>query len=579
MLAAGVISLAACDRAAPPQAAPAPVANATAAAGAPVASASWPAFVDVFVEAYFKANPAFAVLQGRHEYDGVFPDWSRAGIQQEVARLHVMRDRAQAFAAASLDAAQKFERDYLLARIDNDLFAIEVAQRPFKNPAFYIGDALDPSVYVSRPYADADTRARAFIKYARGVVAAAPLIRANLPEVMPATFVKLGVAGFGGLAQFYRKDVPLAFVDVKDAAVKAELIGALPAAANAMQGLADSIEASRAKATAPEPLGAENYAKMLRMTERVDVPVAAIEAAGRADLARNLTALREECAKLAPKASLVACTQTVMADKPVGGAVAGARKQLAQLRQFIVDKDLVSIPGTEQAEVVEAPPFNRQNFAFIQIAGPYDKGLPSQYNIAPPDPSWSKAEQAAYVPGRDSLLFTSAHEVWPGHFLQFLHSNRVQSKIGQLFVGYAFAEGWAHYSEEMMWEAGLGQGDPAVHIGQINQALLRDVRLLCSIGMHTEGMTLEQCDAMFREQALQNAGQARQQAARGTYDPGYLYYTLGKLMIRKLRTDWTASRGGRAAWKQFHDEFLSYGGPPIPLVRAAMMGPGAGPAL
>jgi len=260
------------------------------------------------------------------------------------------------------------------------------------------------------------------------------------------------------------------------------------------------------------------------------------------------------------------------ADKPIGGAVEGARAQLTTLRQFLIDKDLVTIPGTEEAKVAEAPPFNRWNFAYIEIPGHYEKNLPSVYYIAPPDPKWPKAEQDAYVPGNSDLLFTSAHEVWPGHFLQFLHANRAQWKFGQLFVGYAYAEGWAHYTEEMMYDAGLGDDAPEVHIGQLSNALLRDVRYLSAIGLHTGGMTMQQSEQMFRDKALQDPGNARQQAARGTYDPGYLNYTLGKLMIMQLREDWTKSRGGRAGWKAFHDAFLGYGGPPVPLVRAQMLG-------
>jgi len=246
------------------------------------------------------------------------------------------------------------------------------------------------------------------------------------------------------------------------------------------------------------------------------------------------------------------------------------------LRQFVVDHDLVGIPGTEQALVAEAPPYQRSNFAYIDIPGPYDKGMPSVYYIAPPDPSWSKADQEAYVPGKSVLLFTSAHEVWPGHFVQFFHANRSPFDFGRLFVGYAYAEGWAHYTEEMMWEAGLGNGAPEAHIGQLSEALLRNVRFLCAIGMHTQGMSVASCETLFREQAYQDPGSARQQAARGSYDPAYLNYTMGKLMIRKLRADWTANRGGRAAWRAFHDGFLSYGGPPIPLVREQMLGTAGG---
>ena len=160
----------------------------------------------------------------------------------------------------------------------------------------------------------------------------------------------------------------------------------------------------------------------------------------------------------------------------------------------------------------------------------------------------------------------------PGHFLQFLHANRSKSLFGRVFVGYAFAEGWAHYTEEMMWDAGLRDGDLATHIGQLSNALLRDCRFLSAIGMHARSMSQEQSLRMFREQCYQDEGNSKQQSARGTYDPAYLNYTLGKLMIRKLRDDWTASRGGRSAWKAFHDAFLNYGGPPIPLVRQQMMG-------
>jgi uncharacterized protein (DUF885 family) len=242
---------------------------------------------------------------------------------------------------------------------------------------------------------------------------------------------------------------------------------------------------------------------------------------------------------------------------------------------------VVSIPTNDEALVMEAPIYNRSNAAFINTAGAYDKGVASIYNIAPPDPKWSKAEQAAYIPGEAALLFTSVHEVWPGHFLQFLHSNSNPDKLEGLWVGYAYAEGWAHYCEEMMFEMGLGKGDAETHIGQLSEALLRDVRLLSAIGLHTHAMTVAQSEKMFREQAFQDPGNARQQAARGTYDPAYLNYTLGKLMIMKLRADWLAkgaagaAAGDKSRWHEFHDKFLSYGGPPIPLLRKELVGEGA----
>jgi uncharacterized protein (DUF885 family) len=309
----------------------------------------------------------------------------------------------------------------------------------------------------------------------------------------------------------------------------------------------------------------------------VTTPVQQLEAIGQADLDRNLAALKDACARFAPKASIEACIAKMNADKPKGGPVEGARQQLGQLKQFLIDQDIVSIPGEEEALVDEAPPYQRQNSAYINIPGPYDKGMPSVYYIAPPDPKWSKAEQQAYIPGSADLMFTSIHEIWPGHFLQFLHANRAPWRFGQLFVGYAFAEGWAHYSEELMIEKGIAANAPELHVGQLSNALLRNVRYMCAIGLHTKGMSVEECERLFREQGYQDAGNARQQAARGTYDPAYLNYTMGKLMIRKLRADWTSSRGGEKAWKAFHDELLSYGGPPLPLVRGQMLKNDSGP--
>ena len=236
-----------------------------------------------------------------------------------------------------------------------------------------------------------------------------------------------------------------------------------------------------------------------------------------------------------------------------------------------MQEDLVSIPGTEEALVDESPPYARSNFAYINIPGAWEKNQPSVYYISPPNPAWPEDVQANYVAGEADLLFTSIHEVWPGHFLNFLHANRASFFYGRVFVGYAFAEGWAHYTEEMMLDAGLRAGDPEARIGQISNALLRNARFLSTIGLHTRGWSVEDSKQFFIEEAYQSEGTAIQQAARGTYDPAYLNYTMGKLMIKRLRDDWTATRGGRSAWREFHDTFLSYGGPPIPLVRQQMM--------
>lgn len=535
-------------------------------------NADWAKFSAAFLEGYFKQDPYFAVYQGRHEFDGKLPDWSEAGLKAQAAFLQDSIAKAEGFAARKLSKEQLFERDYLLAVARGKLFWLTDADQPHNNPAYYIGGGLDPNVYIARPYADAPTRMKAFIAFAKNVPTAAAQIKANLKMPMPLSFIDYGKAGFGGLADYYKGDAKAAFASVKDAALQKEFDEAADAASVAMRDLATWIESGRPKATQNFALGPERFARMVQAAEMVDTPLDELERIGQADMKRNQDALKAACAQYLPGGTIAACFAKMNAKKPEGGVVAAARKQLPGLKAFILEKDLVSIPGTEEAQVEESPPYNRQNSAYIDIPGPYEKGLPSVYYISPPDPSWSKAVQDGYIPGEKDLLFTSVHEVWPGHFLNFLHANRSKFTFGKVFVGYAFAEGWAHYTEEMMWDAGLDNGNPETHIGQLSNALLRNCRYLSAIGLHARGMTQEQSRKMFVEQCYQDEGNARQQAARGTYDPAYLNYTMGKLMIRKLREDWIKDKGGRDAWKQFHDGFLSFGGPPIPLVRAQMMG-------
>ncbi|MGH8578578.1 MAG: DUF885 domain-containing protein [Gammaproteobacteria bacterium] len=483
-------------------------------------ASDWDSFVNRFVEDYFIARPNFAVHAGRHEFDGKLPDWSRDGLEKEVERLDANRKRALQF---------------------------------------------DPAV-------------RAYISYAKAVPRAVEQIR-NLRTPLPRTYVDVGKTVFGGLATYYQNYVAKVFAAVRDVSLQKEFQAANEQAMRAMKGLEQWFEAQHAQATDDFALGSELFLQMLRDTEGVEVAIERLEEIGREDLNRNLRALRLACARFAAQRTIAECIAAVQADKPNDGAVSGARQQLPDLKRFLLSKGLVTIPGTEEAEVAESPPYQRWNPAYIDILGVFERGLPAVYYVAPPDLSWSATEREAYISAKATLLFISVHEVWPGHFLQSLHAKRSPSKLGQLFASYGFSEGWAHYAEELMWEAGLGEGDPKLHIGQLLDALRRDVRFLSALGLHARGMTVHDSEQVFHELAYQDPGNARQQAARGTFDPAYLNYTLGKLMIQKLREKWTASRGGRKAWRAFHDRFLSYGGPPIPLVRKAMLGPDAGSPL
>jgi hypothetical protein len=545
------------------------VSPASAQSGATTADAAWDADVARFIAGHFAANPVTAVYAGRHEFDGQLPDLSEAALRQDLARVEAARARIQAVDPATLSESRQRERAYLLASLDVDLFWKKEAEWPRRNPAYYLG-LLDPEIYLSKPYASLETRMRAYIAYAREVPRAAAQIRANLRTPMPAPWIEYGINAFGGFAQFYAADVTAVFADIKDPQLQQQLADANAGAAKAMQELADWLVTERKRATQDYALGPQLFSRMVAATEQVDVPLARLQQIGQADMERNLAALRSVCATYAPGKTLRECADKANLHRPEGGSVAAARRQLPELRDFVATKGIVTIPGPEQALVEAAPPYNAQNFAYINTPGPYEsKDVPGVYYIAPPDPRWTPAEQAQYVGGEGTLLSTSVHEVWPGHFLHFLHVNRNPSQVAQLFQSYAYTEGWAHYTEEMMRDEGLRQGSPEWHVGQLLSALRRNARYLSAIGLHTQGMTVAQSEQVFID-ALADPGNARQQALRGTYDPAYLNYTLGKLMIMKLRDDWMAAHP-QATLRDFHDAFLSYSGP-VPLVRKLMLG-------
>jgi hypothetical protein len=547
------------------------LAEAPPAAPAATAQKTWPEFVDAFIESRFKADPYFAVDSGRHEFDGRMPDFSRAALDANIAQLRGQLAELDAYDAAAFTPEHRFEREYLRWVIEKELFWLAELGEPFRNPTWYLG-RLDPSMYLTREYAPLPKRLEGFLGYARSVPELAAQIRANIRVPIPKPFIERSVAAYGGFATFFRDEMPAFYRQLPDGQLKRDLTEATAAAAVAMDELTRWLDAQRATATDDFALGAAKFSQLLRETERVDIPLEELELVGRKDLARNLAALREACGVYAPKVKLSACVAKMRADKPTGGTVEGARAQLAELRKFVIDRKIVTIPNQEQALVAESPPYNRGNFAYISIPGPYENpAVKVTYYVAPPDAKWSAAERNAYLPGKAYLLFVSAHEVWPGHYLQSQFANGNPSRVAALWWNYSFGEGWAHYAEEMMYDAGLGDARPAMRIGMLANALLRDVRFISAICLHTGCMSLDESEKMFREEAFADAGNARQQALRGTYDPGYLAYTLGKLMIRKLRADWLAANPD-ASQQQFHDRFLSYGVPPIPLVRAQMVG-------
>ncbi|UCH64680.1 MAG: DUF885 domain-containing protein [Ignavibacterium sp.] len=529
----------------------------------------WDAFVEDFIAIYFELNPTDAVDAGLHQYDGEFPDLSQDGIQTLIDWLHVQKDSLSRYNDELLTKKQQFEKQYLDAIIDKKLFWLESARTPFKNPAFYLG-TINPSVYLTREYAPLDARMKAFIHYANNLPDVLKLMKSNLELPLPHTYAELGRSAFRGYTSFFSNDVPKIFESVDNEELQQEFSLANEGAIKAVKQMEEWFDSILPESNGSFALGKEKFKEMLWATERIDISIEELKEAALKDFERNLNDLTEACSKLMPGISIPECLKMVSSNKPTGGAVQGAKEQLESLKKFLIDKDIISIKGDADALVDEAPPYNRWNFAYINIPGTYEDELPSIYYIAPPDPSWPPKVQKGYVPSKTKLLFISVHEVWPGHFLHSLHRNKSEYNLAKVFWGYAYGEGWAHYTEEMMYDEGLGNFEPEYKIGQLENALLRNGRFLSAIGLHTEGMTVQESEKMFIEKGYINTGDAKQQAARGTFDPAYLNYTMGKLMIMKLKEDWLKENPDNTL-KDFHDTFLSYGGPPIPMVRKDML--------
>lgn len=546
----------------------------------PAASAQLTTVIERFYWDDLERNPPRGSRLGYHQYDGRLPDVSPAAIASDEQRLRAAKAELEGVDDAALSARERLERDVVLYAIRGSLFAHE-RRTAFREPQSYVGP-LALTSYVSRPYAPAEQRARAVIAVARASGAFLAQADANLERALPRPWIDTALGQVRGMAEFARRDVEPALGPLP-VELQAELHAALDQMARALDGFAGALQARLASANDDYALGEATFLRMLEETQGVPTTLGALERVANADLERNLAALAAAARELDPTRSTADVVAQVIADKPALDAVlTEAEGQAQRARAFVLDRGIASIPSEHVAEVRATPPFMRYNLAFLDGSGPFEKRrLPSFYYISPPDPSWPAEKQRGYVPDRWSLLSVTVHELWPGHFLHSLHIKQTGSRVLRTFRNYAMSEGWAHYAEDLMWEQGFTP-DPRFRIGQLLMALLRNVRLVCSYGLHARGMTVAEAAALFRDEAFEDDGDAQQQAVRGTFDPMYGSYTLGKLMIQKLRADHErelTANGTPWSLRAFHDRFLSYGAAPIPLIRAQMLGADAGPAL
>ncbi|HHH30112.1 MAG TPA: DUF885 domain-containing protein, partial [Polyangiaceae bacterium] len=301
-------------------------------------------------------------------------------------------------------------------------------------------------------------------------------------------------------------------------------------------------------------LGREGFSRFVEAQEGRAIPLETFEAMAEKDLARN-------------KAAYQKLAETVKVTRPRPSELLQAATDLMnESRQFVIDRDLITIPSEDRCKLEETPPFMRWNAAFLNMAGPFDAAKEAYYYITLPNPSWPKEEQEGYIFPHGVLSSTTIHEVYPGHFLHGLWIRKAPTRVQKIFDSYSFTEGWAHYVEEMMIEQGWAKDDPRRHLGQLSDALLRNCRFVAALAIHAKGHSLDQVAKRFEEDCFQDKATAREQAVRGTFDPGYFAYTLGKLQIMELRETLKGELGERFELKRFHDAMMGYGAPPVALI-------------
>lgn len=545
-----------------------------------VAQSSYNDLVEAYFSFYLGTSPSLATSLGFHEYDGKFEDFSEAAHGARQLKLHEYLKKFQAVDRSKLTALQSDDVEIMIHTIQANLLEEERIQQWRRNPDIY-SSACTGSIYalIKRNFAPVEDRMRSVISRETQIPAALKTA-SKLLQNPPKIYTEIAIQQLPGIIGFFQSTVPDAFKDVKNTSLTAEFQKnnqAVIAALTEYQNFLQKDLLPRSNGTFA--IGAENYRLKVSYEEMVDIPLDRLLEIGYAQLHKDQKAFEETAKLIDPSKSADEVKATIVKDHPSATElIPAAQKMLDGLRQFLIDKKIITVPGGAQAKVIETPPFARAvTFASMDTPGPYEtRATEAYYNITLPDPSWTAEKKEDYLRGYNYPLLSNVnvHEVWPGHYTQFLwvKNNPELSKVRKLTGSGSNAEGWAHYSEEMILDEGFGNHDPKLRIGQLVDALLRDARFIVGIQMHTKGMTMEQAQEFFVKEGHQQPAIGEMETKRGTADPTYLVYTLGKLEILKLREDYRKKMGDKFSLQEFHDRFIKCGAPPIKIVRREMLG-------
>ena len=537
-----------------------------------------PHFVDDYLSLLHERHPTAATFDGVHTHDDLLEDFGRAATDAHVRELNDFARRLAAIDPAGLTPLERLEQPVIEANIASRLFDLETVRTRERNPQHYV-DVVATSLagQVLFDYAPAAERARRVHSKLRQIPRFFQGARENVKDT-PGIFVKVALETLRGTIRFIDEDLPIALSSIDDLHLLGDLADACQEASAAMRSYAEYLEQDLGpRSRGSFRLGKDVFEEKLRLDEGIP-----IDSGRLLDIAmRELRATQEEFKRVAVRldeGDAAEAWRRLKADHPPAGALVGAvQEQLADLLAFIDQENLVTIPDGERVRVAPTPRFYRWTFASMWTPGPFEpRVLPAYYYITDVDSSWSPERQAEHM--RDlnfaALWSISIHEVYPGHFLHYQHLRRIESKLRKsiLFASVSFIEGWAHYVEQMMMEAGFGRSNPAVRLGQLAEALIRLCRMVVGIRLHTEDMSVEQGVRFFRDEAYMEEGSARREAERGTFDPSYVVYSIGKLMLLKLREESRAHQGGKFSLRAFHDALMANGTVPLRLHRQLLLG-------
>jgi uncharacterized protein (DUF885 family) len=540
-----------------------------------------------FDQVYFPYQPTAGTTAGYHQYDARLEDFSHKNIEAEISALHAFERRVEAIPAASLSQVARGDRELVLSSIRSNLLTLEVI-RPFeKNPDSYSGAVSNAAfTLMERKFAPPEDRLRSLIAREKRMPQTLADARANLKNP-PRIYTEIALEQLPGIIDFFKHDVPLAFTDVTDAALNAEFATTNAAVITSLTDYQNWLKTDLLpRSNGDFRFGADTFRKKLAYDEMVDIPLDKLLAIGYADMRKNQAAFNRIAKELEPNKDPRAVLDELGQNHPAPDQLLQSfRDTFTGLIGFIHSHNIVTIPSDVQPILEETPPFMRATTtASMDTPGPFETHATEAYfNVTLPDPSMTPAEVEGYMHGFNvgTIISTAVHEAYPGHYVQFLWTPKAPTRVRKLLGASSNAEGWAHYCEQMMLDEGYGQPGAGaktereakfLRLGQLQDALLRNARFIVGIQMHTGSMTFDQAVAFFEKEGYQSHESGVIETKRGTSDATYLYYTLGKLEILKLRADLQKKQGAAFSLEQFHDAFLGQGFPPIKIVRRALLG-------